>query len=66
MREDLKYQALISARTREEAQEIAEEAISPDKRVVRVEIEDVSADEGPDSWRVTLWFTGGRRGNQID
>jgi len=66
MREDLKYQALISARTREEAQEIAEEAISPDKRVVRVEIEDVSAQEGPDSWRVTLWFTGGRRGNQID
>jgi hypothetical protein len=66
MREDLKYQALISARTREEAQEIAEEALSPDKRVVRVEIEDVSADEGPDSWRVTLWFTGGRRGNQIE
>jgi hypothetical protein len=66
MREDLKYQALISARTREQAQEIAEEAISPDKRVVRVEIEDVSADEGPDSWRVTLWFSGGRRGNQIE
>jgi hypothetical protein len=66
MREDLKYQALISARTREEAQEIAEEAISPDKRVVRVEVEDVSAEEGPDSWRVTLWFTGGRRGNQIE
>jgi hypothetical protein len=66
MREDLKYQALISARTREEAQEIAEEAISPDKRVVRVEIEDVSAEEGPDSWRVTLWFTVGRRGNQIE
>jgi hypothetical protein len=66
MREDLKYQALISARTREEAQAIAEEAISPDKRVVRVEIEDVSAEEGPDSWRVTLWFTGGRRGNQIE
>jgi hypothetical protein len=66
MREALKYQALISARTREEAQAIAEEAISPDKRVVQVEIEDVSAEQGPDSWRVTLWFTGGRRGNQID
>lgn len=66
MPEDLKYQALISARTREEAQEIAEEAISPDKRVVRAEVEDVSAEEGPHSWRVTLWFTGGRRGNQID
>jgi hypothetical protein len=66
MREDLKYQALISARTREEAVAIAEEAISPDKRVVRVEAEDVSAEQGPDSWRVTLWFSGGRRGNQLE
>ena len=66
MREDLKYQALISARTREEAIEIAEEAISPDKRVVRVEAEDVSAEHGADSWRVTLWFTGGRSGNQME
>jgi hypothetical protein len=66
MREDLKYQALISARTREEAVEIAEEAISPDKQVVRVEAENVSAEEGPDSWRVTLWFTGGRSGNQLE
>lgn len=59
MREDLKYQALISARTREEAVEIAEEAISAGKRVVRALAEDVSADLGPDSWRVTLWFVGG-------
>ena len=66
MQEDLKYQALVSARTREEAIEIASEAISPDKQVVQVEAEDVSAEDGPDSWRVTLWFEGGRRGNTIE
>jgi hypothetical protein len=66
MSEDLKYQALVSARTREEAIEIASEAMSPEKKVVRVEAEDVSAEEGPDSWRVTLWFTGGRRGNTME
>jgi hypothetical protein len=66
MREDLKYQALVSARTREEAIEIASEAISPDKQVVRVEAEDASREEGPDSWRVTLWFSGGRAGNSLD
>lgn len=66
MQEDLKYQALVSARTREEAIEIASEAMSPEKQVVQVEAEDVSAEEGPDSWRVTLWFTGGRRGNTME
>jgi hypothetical protein len=66
MQEDLKYQALVSAKTREEAVEIASEAMSPEKRVLRVEVEDVSAAEGPDSWRVTLWFTGGRRGNTME
>ena len=66
MSEDLKYQALVSARTREEAIEIASEAMSPEKQVVQVEAEDVSAEEGPDSWRVTLWFTGGRRGNTME
>jgi hypothetical protein len=66
MQEDLKYQALVSAKTREEAVEIASEAMSPEKRVLRVEVEDVSAAEGPDSWRVTLWFAGGRRGNTME
>jgi len=66
MQEDLKYQALVSARTRDEAIEIASEAMSPEKQVVQVEAEDVSAEEGPDSWRVTLWFTGGRRGNTME
>lgn len=66
MDEDRKYQALVSAKTREEAIEIASEAMSPDKTVVRTLAEDVSAEEGPDSWRVTLWFEGGRRGNVMD
>jgi hypothetical protein len=66
MQEDLKYQALVSARTREEAIEIAAEAMAPDKQIVQVEAEDVSREEGPDSWRVTLWFTGGRRGNTME
>jgi hypothetical protein len=66
MQEDLKYQALVSAKSREEAVEIASEAMSPEKQVVRVEAEDVSGEEGPDSWRVTLWFTGGRRNNTIE
>jgi hypothetical protein len=62
MPHDLKYEVLVSARTREEAIEIAAEGLSPTQHVVRTEVEDVSADEGPDSYRVTLWFTGGRRG----
>jgi hypothetical protein len=66
MRDELKYQALVSARTREEAIAIASEAMSPEKQIVRVEAEDVSAAEGPDSWQVTLWFTGGRSGNIPD
>ena len=66
MQEDLKYQALVSAKTRDEAIAIASEAMSPEKRVERVEAEDVSAEEGPDSWRVTLWFSGGRRGNTME
>jgi hypothetical protein len=66
MRDELKYQALVSARTRDEAIAIASEAMSPEKQIVRIEAEDVSASEGPDSWQVTLWFTGGRSGNIPD
>jgi hypothetical protein len=66
MRDELRYEALVSAKTREEAIEIASEAMSPEKQIVRVEAEDVSAHEGPDSWQVTLWFTGGRSGNIPD
>jgi hypothetical protein len=64
-RQDLKYQALVSARSAEEAVEIAAEALSPEQQVVRSEAEDVSAREGKDSYLVTLWYTGGRRGGEI-
>lgn len=66
MDEDRKYQVLVSAKTRDEAIEIASEAMSPDKTIERVLAEDVSAEEGKDSWRVTLWFSGGRRGNVME
>jgi hypothetical protein len=62
MAHELKYEVLVSARTREEAIEIAAEGLGPEQHMVRSAAEDVSATEGPDSWRVTLWFTGGRRG----
>jgi hypothetical protein len=64
-RPDLKYQALVSARSAEEAVEIAAEALSPEQQVVRSEAADVSASEGKDSYLVTLWYTGGRRGAEI-
>jgi hypothetical protein len=60
--DDRKYQALVSARTPEEAVDIAAEALSPDMQILRTEVEDVSATEGKDSFVVTLWFSGGRRG----
>jgi hypothetical protein len=64
MNDEHKYEALVSARSREEAIEIAAEGLGPKQSVVRTEVEDVSASEGPDSYRVTLWFVGGgRRGD---
>lgn len=62
MPHELKYEVLVSARSPEEALEIAAEALGPEQRMVRSEVVDVSAEEGRDSYRVTLWFTGGRRG----
>jgi hypothetical protein len=62
MPHELKYEVLVSARSPEEALEIAAEGLGPEQRMVRSEVHDVSAEEGPDSYRVTLWFTGGRRG----
>jgi hypothetical protein len=61
MNDEHKYEALVSARSREEAIEIASEGLGPAQRVVRSEAEDVSATEGLDSYRVTLWFVGGGR-----
>ncbi|MET0285787.1 MAG: hypothetical protein ABW352_15005 [Polyangiales bacterium] len=52
----------MSAKTREEAIEIASEAIPAGKTIERVSAENVADREGEDSWLVTLWFAGGMRG----
>ena len=52
----MEYEALISAKTREEAVEIAKEAMGQQRLVVRAEAIDVSHTEGADTWRVTLFF----------
>lgn len=56
MSHDLRYEALVSAKTREEAIEIASEAIPENKQITRAEAIDVAEREGKDSWLVTLWF----------
>lgn len=61
MTSDLRYQALVSARSREEAIDIASEALPAGKQITRVEAEDVADREGKDSWLVTVWFAGGFR-----
>jgi hypothetical protein len=58
MTHDLRYQALVSARTREEAIDIASEALPRGRQIVRAQAEDVAESEGKDSWLVTLWFDG--------
>lgn len=59
MGEERKYRALVSATSRDEAIEIATEAMSERTHVLRAEVVDASTQEGPNSWWVTLWFTGG-------
>ena len=61
MNDEHTYEALVSASSRGEAIEIASEGLGPNRRVVRVEVSDVSETEGADSYRVTLWFVGGGR-----
>lgn len=56
MPHDLRYEALVSAKSREEAIDIAAEALPENKQISRVEAQDVADREGPDSWLVTLWF----------
>jgi len=56
MAHDRRYEALVSARTREEAIEIASEALPRGMHVTHAEAEDVALREGKDSWQVTLWF----------
>lgn len=58
MTQDVRYQALVSARTREEAIAIAAEALPEGRQITRVEALDVADQEGQDSWLVTLWFAG--------
>jgi hypothetical protein len=60
MAREQKYEVLVSAKTREEAIEIASEAIAPGCTIVRSDACDVAADEGKDSFQVTIWFTGGK------
>ncbi len=60
MPHELRYEALVSATTREQAIEIASEALPAGARIARVHAEDVADREGKDSWLVTLWFAGGR------
>jgi hypothetical protein len=55
-----KYEVLVSAKTPEEAIDVASEAIAPGSVIVRSEAEDVSAEEGADTFRVSIWFTGGK------
>ena len=62
----MKYEALVSAKTRDEAIEIALEAMPRGRSLVRSEAEDVSAEEGPDSYRVTVVFSGGSGGELAD
>jgi len=66
MSRELKYESLVSAKTREEALEIALEALPRGRTLVRSEIDDVSAEEGPDSYRVTIVFSGGGGGEGAD
>jgi hypothetical protein len=56
MPHDLRYEALVSARTRDEAIEIAAEALPARAKLTRAEARDVAESEGKDSWLVTLWF----------
>lgn len=62
MSREMKYESLVSASTRDEAIEIALEALPRGRHVVRTEAEDVSAEEGPNSFRVTVVYGGGSAG----
>jgi hypothetical protein len=53
---DVRYEALVSAESSDEAIEIASEAMPRGKRIARAEAKDVAATEGEHSWLVTLWF----------
>lgn len=58
MEQGHRYDSLVSASSREEAIEIASEALPAGKQPSRIEAVDVSEREGRDSWLVTVWFAG--------
>jgi hypothetical protein len=53
-----RYDSLVSAGTGQLAIEIAAEALPAGTHIVHVELADVSAHEGKDSWEVAIWFAG--------
>jgi hypothetical protein len=64
--DDRRYTALVSARSPEEALDIASEALGPDQPILKTHVEDVSASEGRDSYRVSIWYgPGARRGEPV-
>jgi hypothetical protein len=55
---DKRYDALVSARSKQAAVEIAAEALPAGCSIVYVEASDVALREGKDSWHVAIWFAG--------
>lgn len=53
------YEVVVSAKTGEEAIEVASEAIPPHRKIMHADAVDVSSEEGSDSYRVSIWFAGG-------
>lgn len=64
MRTTAKYEALVSASTREEAIAIALEGLAPDQEALQTDARDVSASEGPGSFHVTIVFRSTRSGGE--
>lgn len=59
--DDRRYTALVSAKTADEALAIASEALGPDQPILKTQVDDVSASEGADSFRVVIWYGPGKR-----
>lgn len=58
MSDEQTYEVLVSASTEADAYAIAREALPIGAHIIRRETLDVSAREGKDSWRVSIWFSG--------
>ncbi len=55
------YEIIVSASNADEAIEIAAEGLSRGTELLASEAIDISAEHGPDSWKVTLSFRGGKK-----